>query len=269
MRVDNVDAWFKGILVELLDQPVTHDRTGVGTHVIPGASARFDLTETVPFLSLKQTPYKMGVKELLWMLSGSCDVADLPANMQHWWLPWCKDGSTDLGKSYGYQFGRGNQWRDLMSNLVADPMSRRNLISLWNHEDVGQCALPPCHGTVIQFVLTADMLLHGIFYQRSADTLVGLPINIAAYSVLTKAVALHLSNGLGELVRAGTIQYNIGNLHLYANHQKAAQELLTRKVKDCPTATILKTDLTCDKPRITFSVEGYNPHPKIDLPIAV
>lgn len=262
------------------------DRTNTGIYSRFGDTIKFDTTNqrgelTVPLLTSKYVAWEFVVSELCWFLSGSTNVNDLPAKWQHLWRPWANaDGS--LGETYGYQLRSGvDPLMTLLRGLMEHPESRRHVLSLWANQDIAKCKLPPCHGTVIQFHVDGHTL-HMLTHQRSADIFLGVPYNLASYTLLLHIVA----NILG--LKSGRITYHFGNLHLYANHVSAAKEQLvqatswmpsmlraTYSLKPEPTLSMRQLrfdDLYLDDYRLNsscFELTGYDPATTITAPLAV
>lgn len=268
--MNSVDCFFYEWIGDLLDQKSQQDRTGVGTRSTFGQSAYFhDISNNFPILTLKKTPFRGALHELHWFLTGSSNINDLHPSVRHWWTPWAlEDGS--VGPIYGHQYHRNNQFWDTITGLKINPHSRRHVISLWNTDDIDRGVLPPCHGTVIQFHVE-DNILHLQTYQRSADLLVGLPINIVSYASLLLMVARSCGYNPGDL------HYTIGNLHLYENHVEAAKHLINVKGWSALDAPMIDFDQV---PSVSDFVEpdgvslfpkliGYEPLPTITLPVAV
>ncbi|HSE34929.1 MAG TPA: thymidylate synthase [Candidatus Paceibacterota bacterium] len=260
--------------LDLLKHIQTHgvtktDRTGTGTKSVFGYQMRFDLAEGFPLLTTKKVFTRGIIHELLWFLAGDTNIKYLKDNNVTIWDEWA-DANGDLGPVYG------KQWRswaapdgrtiDQIANVVAmikkNPDSRRLIVSAWNPADVDKMALPPCH-CLFQFYV-ADGKLSCQLYQRSCDTFLGVPFNIASYALLTMMIAQVTGLKVGEFVWTG------GDVHLYLNHLDQAALQLTREPRTLPTMKLNPnvTDIfafTIDD----FTLEGYDPHPKIDAPIAV
>lgn len=260
--------------LDLLKHIQTHgvtktDRTGTGTKSVFGHQMRFDLAEGFPLLTTKKVFTRGIIHELLWFLAGDTNIKYLKDNNVTIWDEWA-DANGDLGPVYG------KQWRswaapdgrtiDQIANVVAmikkNPDSRRLIVSAWNPADVDKMALPPCH-CLFQFYV-ADGKLSCQLYQRSCDTFLGVPFNIASYALLTMMIAQVTGLKVGEFVWTG------GDVHLYLNHLDQAALQLTREPRTLPTMKLNPnvTDIfafTIDD----FTLEGYDPHPKIDAPIAV
>jgi thymidylate synthase len=245
------------------------DRTGTGTLSVFGPQMRFDLAKGFPLLTTKKIHMKSVIHELLWFLKGSTNVAYLRENGVTIWDEWA-DARGELGPVYGYQWrswpapdGRHiDQISEVISQIKANPDSRRLVVSAWNVADIPKMALAPCHA-LFQFYV-AEGRLSCQLYQRSADMFLGVPFNIASYALLTLMVAQVTGLKPGELV------HTLGDAHLYLNHLEQADEQLARTPRPLP---VMKLD-----PSVKdifgfryedFSLEGYDPHPAIRAPIAV
>jgi thymidylate synthase len=255
------------------------DRTGTGTLSVFGAQMRFNLQDGFPLLTLKRTFWKGVVSELFWMLSGSTNAYDLPETVQKWWTPWA-DGDGSLGPTYGKQFrdsGGVDQLQGVIQSLKEDPDSRRHNISLWNPGEIGAMNLPPCHGNLIQFYVGQDKKLSCHMTQRSGDMFLGVPVNIAFYSLLTHLIAKECGYGVGEFI------HSIGDAHIYRNHVDQCEEMLKREHKELPTLTIgsLPGDsllwfideeyknMSYKEVSKVVTLDGYNPHPRIKGEVAI
>ena len=198
------------------------DRTGTGTQSVFGYQMRFDLSQGFPALTTKKLHLKSIIHELLWFLSGNTNIAYLKENGVSIWDEWA-DEDGNLGPVYGYQWrnwpdGNGgtiDQITKLIHNIKTNPDSRRLIVSAWNVADVDQMALPPCH-TFFQFYV-ADGKLSCQLYQRSADVFLGVPFNIASYSLLVLMVAQVCDLEPGDFV------HTFGAAHLYSNHYDQAE----------------------------------------------
>ncbi len=254
------------ILEEGVDRP---DRTGTGTRSIFGHQMRFDLRRGFPLLTTKKLSTKAIVHELLWFLRGETNVRSLQAAGVHIWDEWA-DADGELGPVYGKQWRSWpaadgttiDQISDLVERLRSQPWSRRHVVCAWNVAEINRMALAPCH-CLFQFYV-ADGLLSCQLYQRSADVFLGLPFNIASYSLLTHMVAQVCGLTAHELV------HTLGDAHLYSNHLPQMRLQLARDPRPLPTLRL--------NPEVrsifgfTFedvSIEGYNPHPHIRGDIAV
>lgn len=248
---------------------VRHDRTGVGTKSIFGHQMRFDLSEGFPLLTTKKVHLKSVIYELLWFVSGNTNVNFLQEHGVSIWDEWA-DENGDLGPVYGHQWrswqtsdGRSlDQLSSVIEEIKRNPDSRRLLVSAWNPGDVDKMALPPCH-CLFQFYVT-DGKLSCQLYQRSADTFLGVPFNIASYALLTMMIAQECGLGLGEFV------HTTGDTHIYLNHFDQVREQLSRTPRPLPKM-ILNPDVKSvfDFKYEDFRLEGYDPWPAIKAPVAV
>ena len=245
------------------------DRTGTGTISVFGYQMRFDLSEGFPLVTTKKIHLRSVIHELLWFLKGDTNINYLKENGVTIWDEWA-DEKGDLGPVYGYQW---RSWEapdgrkiDQLSKVINDiknkPDSRRLIVNAWNVADVDQMALPPCH-TFFQFYVVEGRLSCQL-YQRSADVFLGVPFNIASYSLLTMMIAQVCNLKPGEFI------HTFGDAHLYLNHLEQAKLQLSREPRKLPSMWI--------NPEIKnifafkfedFKVENYNPYPVIKAPIAV
>ena len=245
------------------------DRTGTGTLSVFGAQARFDLRERFPLLTTKKLHLKSIIYELLWFLRGDTNVRYLNEHGVTIWDEWA-DENGDLGRVYGAQWRhwRGangsqvDQIRSVITQIKSNPESRRLIVSAWNPAELGQMALPPCH-VLFQFYVN-DGELSCQLYQRSADLFLGVPFNIASYSLLTMMMAQVCD------LRPGDFVHTFGDLHLYLNHLEQAREQLTRECRPLPRLRLNPeirniNDFSFED----FELLEYNPHPSIKAPIAV
>ena len=245
------------------------DRTGTGTRSIFGTQMRFDLNKGFPLLTTKKVHLRSIIHELLWFLSGDTNIKYLKDNGVSIWDEWA-DENGDLGPVYG------KQWRswaapdgkviDQISNAVDmikhNPDSRRIIVSAWNPADVEKMALPPCHA-LFQFYV-ANGKLSCLLYQRSCDFFLGVPFNIASYSLLTMMMAKECDLGLGDFVWTG------GDTHLYSNHFEQAHLQLSRTPRALPTMLIKrKAPSIFDYKYEDFELINYDPYPVIKAPVAV
>jgi thymidylate synthase len=258
------------LLQHVLDDGVRkEDRTGTGTLSLFGHQLRFDLADGFPLVTTKKVHVPAVVGELVWFIRGDSNVRWLQEHGITIWDEWA-DEHGDLGPIYGYQWrswptsggGRVDQLAAVINGIRSDPDSRRHLVSAWNVADLPAMALAPCH-TLFQFYV-AEGRLSCQLYQRSGDLFLGVPFNIASYSLLTHMVAQVTGLEAGEFV------HTLGDAHLYANHVEQAREQLTREPRALPT---LRLDPGCreidDFTIDSIAVEGYDPHPAIRAPIAV
>ena len=245
------------------------DRTGTGTRSIFGYQMRFDLSQGFPLVTTKKLHLKSIIYELLWFIRGETNVRWLQERGVTIWDEWA-DANGDLGPVYGSQWrswpapdGRHiDQLQNVIDQIKSKPDSRRHIVSAWNPAEVDNMALPPCHA-LFQFYV-ANGKLSCQLYQRSADTFLGVPFNIASYALLTHMVAQVCDLEVGEFV------HTLGDAHIYANHFEQARLQLTREPRPLPRLV-----MNPERKRIEdfvfedFAFEGYDPHPGIKAPIAV
>ncbi|HKK39991.1 MAG TPA: thymidylate synthase [Cryomorphaceae bacterium] len=249
-----------------VDKP---DRTGTGIRSVFGYQMRFDLSEGFPLVTTKKVHLRSIIHELLWFLQGDTNIAYLKENGVRIWDEWA-DENGDLGPVYGYQWrswpspngGKIDQISNLVENIKKNPYSRRHIVSAWNPAFVDEMALPPCH-TLFQFYV-ADGKLSCQLYQRSADTFLGVPFNIASYALLTLMIAQVCDLEPGDFV------HTFGDVHIYSNHFEQVREQLSREHRALPTMK-LNPDVKdiFDFKFEDFTLENYNPHPLIKAPVAV
>jgi thymidylate synthase len=246
------------------------DRTGVGTLGVFGAQARFDLRERFPLLTTKKVHWKSVVYELLWFLRGDTNVKWLQERGVTIWNEWA-DEKGDLGPVYGHQWrhwpARDGATIDQLAKVVAaiqkSPQSRRHIVTAWNPADVDRMALPPCHA-LFQFYVSGKGELSCQLYQRSADLFLGVPFNIASYSLLTLMVAQVCGLKPGDFV------HTFGDLHLYLNHLEQVETQLARTPKALPRVRLNPEVKTLEAFRFEdIELLEYDPHPGIKAPIAV
>jgi len=261
---------------------VREDRTGVGTIGVFGMQQRYNLQEGFPAVTTKRLAFKACLSELLWFIEGSGDEKRLreilhgsresdkdtiwTANATApYWLPKAQY-EGDLGRIYGVQwrdFGGVDQLIQLVNGLRSDPYGRRHIITAWNPSELDSMALPPCH-CFAQFYVSADGLLSCQMYQRSCDMFLGVPFNIASYSLFTHMLAQVCGLGVGEFVHV------LGDAHIYLDHVEQVKEQLSREPLPAPTLWINPdvkdiTQFTMED----FRLDGYNHHPPIKAPMAV
>ena len=285
------------------DGIVKSDRTGTGTRSIFGYQMRFDLSEGFPLLTTKRVFLKGVIHELLWFLAGDTNIKYLVDNGVHIWdndayrfykelcakqgvepismeeflvasqqqTPSPIDGYAygNLNHVYGYQWrswGKPDgsaidQVKQVIDTIKNNPDSRRMIVSAWNVADVEDMALPPCH-VLFQFYV-ADGKLSCQLYQRSADTFLGVPFNIASYALLTMMIAQECGLQAGEFV------HTLGDTHLYLNHMEQVDEQLSRSPRTLPTMR-LNPDVKSvfDFKYEDLTLEGYDPHPTIKAPLS-
>ena len=261
---------YQDLLQHILDTGAQkHDRTGTGTISCFGYQMRFDLSKGFPLVTTKKVHLRSIIHELLWFLKGDTNIAYLKENGVSIWDEWA-DEQGNLGPVYGHQWrswpGKNGETIDQISKLIemirSNPDSRRLIVSAWNVADVDQMALPPCH-CFFQFYV-ADGKLSCQLYQRSADTFLGVPFNIASYALLNMMVAQVCNLQVGDFV------HTFGDVHLYNNHLEQARLQLSREPRPLPYMKLnpdIKNlfDFTFED----FTLEGYDPHPAIKGAVAV
>ncbi len=245
------------------------DRTGTGTISIFGNQMRFNLDEGFPLLTTKKLHLKSIIYELLWFLRGDTNLKYLHEHKVSIWDEWA-DPDGELGHIYGYQWrswpGYNGEFIDQISQVVYDiknnPDSRRLIVSAWNVADLGNMNLPPCH-VLFQFYVAGGRLSLQL-YQRSADTFLGVPFNIASYSLLLMMMAQVTGLKPGDFI------YTTGDTHLYLNHIEQARLQLTRTPRQLP-AMRLNPDVKniFDFVYEDFTLENYDPWPHIKADISV
>lgn len=245
------------------------DRTGTGTRSVFGHQMRFDLSEGFPMLTTKKLHLKSIIYELLWFLKGDTNVKYLQDNGVRIWNEWA-DANGDLGHIYGYQWrswpdyngGHIDQIQQAINDIKNNPDSRRIIVSAWNVADLPNMNLPPCHA-FFQFYV-ADGKLSLQLYQRSADCFLGVPFNIASYSLLLMMMAQVCGLEPGEFV------HTTGDTHIYTNHFEQARLQLTREPRPLPRM-ILNSEIKnlFDFDFDDFRLEGYDPHPAIKAQVSV
>ncbi|MBH0158047.1 thymidylate synthase [Fictibacillus sp. 5RED26] len=245
------------------------DRTGTGTVSVFGRQMRFDLQKGFPLVTTKKLHLKSIIHELLWFLKGDTNIAYLKENGVRIWDEWA-DEDGNLGPVYGHQWrswsAPNGETIDQISNVIEDikknPDSRRLIVSAWNPSDIPNMALPPCH-LLFQFYV-ADGKLSCQLYQRSADSFLGVPFNIASYALLTMMVAQVTGLKPGEFV------HTVGDAHIYTNHLEQVELQLTREPKPLPKMKINPNvtsifDFTYDD----FELVDYEAHPHIKGVVSV
>ena len=258
------------LLKEIMDNGVVRsDRTGVGTKSIFGHQMRFDLSEGFPLLTTKKVHLRSIIHELLWFISGDTNIGYLHDNKVSIWDEWA-DENGDLGPVYGKQWrswqtpdGRSiDQLSEVIETIRKNPDSRRMIVCAWNPSDVDRMALPPCH-CFFQFYV-AEGRLSCQLYQRSADTFLGVPFNIASYALLTMMIAQVCGLQPGEFI------HTTGDTHIYLNHFDQVREQLSREPRPLPRMLLnpgIKSIF--DFKYEDFTLEGYDPWPAIKAPVAV
>ena len=245
------------------------DRTGTGTLSVFGTQSRYDLSEGFPLLTTKKLHLKSIIYELLWFLRGDTNVHWLQEHGVRIWNEWA-DADGELGPVYGHQWrswpdydgGTIDQIALVLDQIKHNPNSRRMMVSAWNVAEVNKMALPPCH-TIFQFYV-ADGRLSLQLYQRSADTFLGVPFNIASYALLLQMMAQVTGYEVGDFI------HTTGDTHLYLNHLEQARLQLTRAPRPLPVMK-LNPDVKSifDFHYDDFQLEGYDPWPHIKAEVSV
>ena len=245
------------------------DRTGTGTISTFGYQMRFDLNEGFPLLTTKKLHLRSIIVELLWFLRGDTNIQYLKDNNVSIWDEWA-DAQGNLGPVYGYQWrswpdGKGgtiDQITNVINQIKKNPDSRRLMVSAWNVADVDNMALPPCH-SMFQFYVSEGKLSCQL-YQRSADTFLGVPFNIASYALLTMMIPQVCDLKVGDFV------HTFGDVHLYNNHLEQVKLQLTRDFRPLPSMKI-NPDVKniFDFKLEDFELTNYDPHPHIKGAVAV
>lgn len=260
---------YLNLLEKILNEGVKkEDRTGTGTLSIFGHQMRFDLSEGFPLLTTKKLHTKSIIYELLWFLKGDTNVRYLQEHGVRIWNEWA-DENGDLGPVYGHQWrswpdydgGVIDQIEYVVNQIKTNPNSRRMIVSAWNVAEVNKMALPPCH-TLFQFYV-ANGKLSLQLYQRSADTFLGMPFNIASYSLLCMMVAQVTGLEPGEFV------YTTGDTHLYLNHIEQARLQLTREPRPLPRMVLRDVKDIFGFEYEDFSLVNYDPWPHIKADVSV
>lgn len=261
---------YLNLLEHILNNGVEkNDRTGTGTLSVFGYQMRFDLQAGFPLVTTKKIHIKSVIHELLWFLQGDTNISYLKENGVKIWDAWANENG-DLGPVYGkqwrsWQTAKGNtidQIREVISAIKSNPDSRRLIVSAWNVGELDEMALAPCH-LLFQFYV-ANGKLSCQLYQRSADVFLGVPFNIASYSLLTHMIAQECNLGVGEFVWTG------GDCHLYLNHIEQAKIQLQRTPLPLPELKINRSVKSLFDYRFEdFEFINYEYHPTIKAPIAV
>lgn len=261
---------YLNLLEKILNEGVKkEDRTGTGTLSIFGHQMRFDLSEGFPLLTTKKLHTKSIIYELLWFLKGDTNVRYLQEHGVRIWNEWA-DENGDLGPVYGHQWrswpdydgGVIDQIEYVLNQIRTNPNSRRMIVSAWNVAEVNKMALPPCH-TLFQFYVCNGRLSLQL-YQRSADTFLGVPFNIASYALLCMMMAQVTGLEPGEFI------HTTGDTHLYLNHLEQARLQLSREPRPLPTMK-LNPDVKSlyDFKYEDFVLENYDPWPHIKADVSV
>lgn len=272
---------YQDLLQHILDNGFQKgDRTGTGTISVFGYQMRFHLEDGFPLLTTKKVHLRSIIHELLWLINGDTNIKYLHDNKVSIWDEWA-DSNGDLGPIYGAQWRNWNnegidQIADVINSLKNNPNSRRHIVTAWNPSVLpdesskdfaanvanGKAALPPCHA-FFQFYV-ADNKLSCQLYQRSADVFLGVPFNIASYSLLTMMIAQVCGLGLGDFV------HTFGDVHIYNNHIEQVKLQLSREPRELPTMR-LNPDVKSifDFKYDDFKLENYNPYDAIKADVSI
>ncbi|KLL02242.1 MAG: thymidylate synthase [Mycoplasmataceae bacterium RC_NB112A] len=283
------------ILAKILEKGEKRpNRTGTDTFTLFGCQMRFNLVEGFPLLTTKKVYFKAIAHELLWFINGDTNIKYLVENGVNIWNEWpfekyknsfdCQEENLkefvekikndndfawkwgDLGPVYGKQwrnFGGVDQLKKLVESLKNNPFSRRHILTAWNPPEINQILLPPCH-LLAQFFVSKEKELSCLLYQRSGDMFLGVPFNIASYSLLTAMLAQVCGYKLGEFIHV------IGDAHIYLNHLEQVKEQLKREPRKLPTLKLNPAIKSIFDFRFEdISLENYEPYPPIKAKVAV
>ena len=272
---------YQDLLQHILDNGFQKgDRTGTGTISVFGYQMRFHLEDGFPLLTTKKVHLRSIIHELLWLINGDTNIKYLHDNKVSIWDEWA-DSNGDLGPIYGAQWRNWNnegidQIADVINSLKNNPNSRRHIVTAWNPSVLpdesskdfaanvanGKAALPPCHA-FFQFYV-ADNKLSCQLYQRSADVFLGVPFNIASYSLLTMMIAQVCGLGLGDFV------HTFGDVHIYNNHIDQVKLQLSRQARELPTMKLNpEVKSIFDFKYDDFKLENYNPYDAIKADVSI
>ena len=256
------------LLQDILENGQDADnRTGIYARKVFGRQMRFDLSRGFPLVTTKKVYLRAIIHELIWLLSGNTNIKYLHDNNVTIWDEWA-DENGDLGPVYGHQWRNFNsqgidQIKDVIERIKKNPQDRRLIVTAWNPAQINEMALPPCH-CFFQFDVTPDGKLNCQLYQRSCDMFLGVPFNIASYSLLTMMVAQVCGLKPGEFV------HTLGNAHIYSNHFEQVKLQLTRKPYPLPEMKINPEVKNIDDFRFEdFELVNYQCHPAIKGDVAV
>ncbi|MBE6454474.1 MAG: thymidylate synthase [Alphaproteobacteria bacterium] len=243
------------------------NRTGIYARKVFGRQMRFDLSKGFPLVTTKKTYLRAIIHELIWLISGNTNIKYLHDNNVTIWDEWA-DKNGDLGPVYGHQWRNFNsqgidQIKDVIERIKKNPQDRRLIVTAWNPAQIDQMALPPCH-CFFQFDVTPDGKLNCMLYQRSCDMFLGVPFNIASYSLLTMMIAQVCGLQPGEFV------HTLGNAHIYSNHFEQVKLQLSRAPYPLPTMKINPEVKDIDDFKFEdFELVDYQCHPTIKGDVAV
>lgn len=256
------------ILQDILDNGQdANNRTGIWARKVFGRQMHFDLNKGFPLVTTKKVFLKGIIHELIWLLSGNTNIKYMTDHNVHIWDEWA-DAEGNLGPVYGHQWRNFNsegidQIKDVIERIKKDPQDRRLIVTAWNPAQISKMALPPCH-CFFQFDVTPDNRLNCQLYQRSCDMFLGVPFNIASYSLLTMMIAQVCGLKLGEFV------HTLGNAHIYSNHFEQVKLQLTREPFPLPQMKINPDVKNIDDFKFEdFELVNYQCHPGIKGEVAV
>ena len=247
-----------------------NDRTGTGTIGVFGRQVRYDLSDGFPLVTTKKMHTKSVIHELLWFLAGDSNVRYLQENGVRIWDEWADPDTGDLGPVYGVQWRSWpvpdgstiDQLSQVIENIRTNPYSRRHIVSAWNVAEVPNMALPPCH-TMFQFHVDENRLSLQL-YQRSADLFLGVPFNIASYSLLLMMISQDTGYEPGEFI------HTLGDTHIYLDHLEQVREQLNRDPRPLPEMHLdPEIKSVFDFRYEDFELAGYDPHPAIRATVSV
>lgn len=268
MKTINNELQYLELLQKILHEGEERgDRTNTGTLSLFGQRMEFNLQRGFPLLTTKKMFWRGILGEFIWMVvEGSIDVRWLQDRNINFWDEWVDENNT-IGRGYGIQFRNResfDQVQYVIDNIKNNPESRRHVISLWNQPDMQKTTLPCCHGNLIQFDVRSNEYLDCYMHARSQDCFLGMPFNIAFYSLFTHVIANITGYKAGKYIHSG------GNCHIYKNHVDQVKEQLGRKALDPPEIIFTKQLKSIDDFDFdTVKIEGYESHSKIKAPVAV
>ena len=256
------------LLADIMENGQDADnRTGIYARKVFGRQMRFDLSKGFPLVTTKKTYLRAIIHELIWLLSGNTNIKYLHDNNVTIWDEWA-DENGDLGPVYGHQWRNFNsqgidQIKDVIERIKKNPQDRRLIVTAWNPAQINDMALPPCH-CFFQFDVTPDGKLNCMLYQRSCDMFLGVPFNIASYSLLTMMIAQVCGLTPGEFV------HTLGNAHIYSNHFEQVKLQLSRQPYPLPQMKINPEVKSIDDFKFEdFELVNYQCHPTIKGDVAV
>ncbi|AOZ73436.1 thymidylate synthase [Boudabousia tangfeifanii] len=264
-----IDTQYEDLLADVLANGSDRmDRTGVGTRAVFARQLRYDLSKGFPLITTKKVFLKGVVAELLWFLQGTSNIGPLVDQGVHIWDEWA-DENGELGPVYGVQWrswpsrdgGAIDQIAQLVNDLKQNPTSRRHIVSAWNVSELDRMALAPCHAFFQCYVADGKLSLQ--IYQRSADLFLGVPFNLASYSLLTHMLAQQTGLEVGEMIWTG------GDCHIYSNHFEQVKTQLSRDAFEFPKLELVKASDIFSYQLEDVKVTDYQCHPGIKAPIAV